>query len=215
MGQSPRRRRRQVASRDEPLVPALYPHDDDLAQLISDAQRRFRKLGKSSYYVSSELAAFELMRAFMDHSMTSRDPFDLAARGLSPEQAWAIYELVFLLRLRKAKAGCPSAVHDVAMMRMLDLQSKIDFVIPDYLYGQHQRKKLSEGGRKSKRQRNPDVIAACQNIRASESGITCRTAFKRMTTGGHRMPDGKLVRFEGAETTFQRFWTEAGRRLSR
>jgi hypothetical protein len=198
-------------------VPAESPGDDDLAQQISDARGRFRKLGKSpdGSGVLSELAAFKLVREFMVHTIKNPGPFNFAARGVSPEQASIIFELVFLVRMRKAKAGSSSALHDVATMRTLDFQGKIDFMMPDYLYGKRQRQKSSEGGRKSKRQRNPDVIAACLNIRGNEPDATCSTAFKRMTTRGHTMPNGKIVPFKGAETSFRRHWTEAGKRLSR
>jgi hypothetical protein len=54
-----------------------------------------------------------------------------------------------------------------------------------------------------------EIEEACRNMRAD--GITARIALNRLNGKGHKMPDGRIVRFTRRKTqkSFERYWARA------
>jgi hypothetical protein len=150
---------------------------------IDNAVRDLHDLGKSPADALSMLQTFKRGKPSTD--------------GWTQHQVCAAVKLGTLLGLRREALRDPSNDGLVTMARWLGEASQ-QIV---------KRNFARKGGRRPKKQ--ADILAACCDIRARFPSTKARRAYRVLSHVGHKMPDGKVIRFQKhlEFSTFQtRYW---------
>ena len=75
-------------------------------------------------------------------------------------------------------------------------------------FRQYHRSIAQKGGRAHLSTRQPpEIIEACKHMYARAPKIAARKAYEKLSGKGHKMPDGRVIRFEG-EIAFETFRTK-------
>jgi hypothetical protein len=61
---------------------------------------------------------------------------------------------------------------------------------------QYHRDVARKGGLAHRSTKQPEIIAACRDMRISDPKITAKQAYKKLSTAGHRLSNGGLIRFD-------------------
>jgi hypothetical protein len=71
---------------------------------------------------------------------------------------------------------------------------------------QYHRSVAQKGGRAHRSTKQQDIIDACKDMYARDPKITAKPAYRKLGGTGHKMPDGRVVRFE-RQIAFETFRT--------
>ena len=72
---------------------------------------------------------------------------------------------------------------------------------------QYHRSIAQKGGRAHPSTRQPEIVEACRDMFARDPNVTAKKAYKELSEKGHKMPDGRVIRFK-RQIAFETFRTK-------